>query len=682
MSSKSSELEIIKSYNGIPGALCHYLRKNHPELYNKIEENAKFYTELNPQFMFKVAWYFYDISTYPICPICGKENHRLIANKTLSFLLIPENKKFLQYCSRHCLQIGEDTRGKIEKTCLERYGVTSVTKTQAVKDKARKTLIDHYGSDGLKSEAIREKKKQTNLERYGVEYNAQAKEVKDKIKKTFDEKYNGHPLRDKDVQEKFKNTCLQHFGVEHYMKTDEIKNKIKQTCMEKYGTDSVLKVDDVRERIKSTIKEKYGVDNVSQSEEIKNKKKESSLRKYGTEYAFQAKEVKEKIKETLLERYGVDNVSKNEDIHQRQTDSIIRKKRKQSYDTLIKNNDYVELLNSEEEYIEDIKQEFTWRCKKCGNIFTTKKDFNFVGIARCQKCYPKNYFGQEKEIYDFLSELIDCRIDRTTRCVIPPKELDIYIPDKKLAIEFNGLFWHSTQFNADPNYHLNKTKECEEKGIQLIHIFEDEWENKKDIVKDRLKSTLGIFDKTTYARKCQVKKINNNLEESEFLQNNHIQGPVNSLHCYGLYYDNELISIMSFGHYRNSMGRKSEDDEYEIYRCCNKLGYHIPGAASRILYHFINDIKPKKIISYCDRRWSQGKLYKSLGFNLISESVPNYYYVSDRIFARESRIKYQKSKLSSLLENYDPNLTEEENMKNNNYYKIYDCGSYLFTKIY
>ena len=121
--------------------------------------------------------------------------------------------------------------------------------------------------------------------------------------------------------------------------------------------------------------------------------------------------------------------------------------------------------------------------------------------------------------------------------------------------------------------------------------------------------------------------------------------------------------------------------EWELLRFCNKLGYHIPGGASKLLTYFERTYKPKSLISYADRRWSQGKLYRALGFNLDHVSEPNYWYFNN-IFSLESRIKYQKHKLKDILEKFDPNLTEVENMIMNGYHRIFDCGNLVFVKKY
>jgi len=190
------------------------------------------------------------------------------------------------------------------------------------------------------------------------------------------------------------------------------------------------------------------------------------------------------------------------------------------------------------------------------------------------------------------------QIKQHDRSVLKPLEVDLYIPDLKLAIEFDGLYWHSDDILLDRNYHLSKTQKCEEQGIQLIHIFENEWIYKQDIVKSRLKNLLGVYDKTVYARKCEVREVDSKASRA-FQEENHIQGAVNAKASLGLFYENELISLMAFG-----KCRFDKKHEWEMLRFCNKLGYHVPGAAGKLLKHFEKNYQPKSLVSYADRRWS------------------------------------------------------------------------------
>ena len=254
-----------------------------------------------------------------------------------------------------------------------------------------------------------------------------------------------------------------------------------------------------------------------------------------------------------------------------------------------------------------------------------------------------------------------------------------YIPNKKLAIEYNGLYWHSELNNTNKNYHLNKTKLCENKDIRLIHIFEDEWNNKQQIVKNRLKYILKLIPYKIFARKCIIKEINSQLKD-KFLNKYHIQGTDKSNIRLGAFYKNRLVAVMTFGKRRIALGSKNKNNFYELIRFCTISNFNIIGIAGKLLKYFKNKYKPKNIISYADRRWSQGNLYKQLGFKLDHISPPNYWYIKNGI--RIHRFNFRKNVLKDKLNIFDMELSEWENMKNNDYDRIWDCGNYVFIKNY
>ena len=309
-------------------------------------------------------------------------------------------------------------------------------------------------------------------------------------------------------------------------------------------------------------------------------------------------------------------------------------------------------------------------CPKHGS-FWQKPSYHLEGNG-CQKCsFEMSVSGGELEINNFISEL-GLKTETNKRTFVYPYELDIYIPDKKVAIEYDGLYWHN-ELNKDSKYHLNKTELCEKQGIRLIHIFEDEWLYKQNIVKSRLKSVLGLTDEKIYARKCKIKDVSFS-DCKIFLEKNHIQGNVNAKHRYGLYYNDELVSLMTFGSKRKNLGSKSEDESYELLRFCNKLNTTVVGGASRLMNYFIKTHNPKEIISYCDRRWSVGNMYEKLGFTLDHVSRPSYFYIKGD--KRYNRFGYRKDIL--IKQGFDKNKTEHEIMLERGIYRIYDCG----TKVY
>lgn len=323
----------------------------------------------------------------------------------------------------------------------------------------------------------------------------------------------------------------------------------------------------------------------------------------------------------------------------------------------------------------DVKVEII--CKKHGAFFQNPMS-HLKGVG-CPMCYAEMSVSREEmELRDFVKELCSNAVRFNVRNIIQPLELDIVDDANNIAIEYDGLYWHSDEKLKDCKYHLNKTNLCSQNGYRLIHIFEDEWLDKKEIVKSRLEN---IFGKTPYkigARKCMVREISQR-EAKEFLTNNHIQGNVNSSIRYGLFYNGELVSVMTFGKLRKNLGSTSEEGHYELVRFCNKLHCNVIGGASKLLHHFIREFNPKRIISYADKRWSNGEMYVKLGFEHLRDSKPSYFY-SLHGKTRENRFKYRKDILVS--EGYDKNKSESQIMRERGYSRIYDCGCMVFERTF
>jgi very-short-patch-repair endonuclease/rubrerythrin len=447
-----------------------------------------------------------------------------------------------------------------------------------------------------------------------------------------------------------------------------IKEKYQMKMKEKYGETNPSKIDEFIEKRNKTLIEKYGgIGNASNI--IKEKSTKTILKKFNVDNVFKSDEIKRKIKETNIEKYGYEHPNKNEKIKYK-----IKNKFKKRIFNRIKDKlcDIVEPLFDVEQYEGvDYKIKYQWKCKKCGNVF--EDDLYSGNIPRCPICYPiiKPFSDLENDLFNSIKFENKIKNDRT---ILDGKEVDILIPDKKIAIEFNGLFWHSELNGKDRNYHLNRTKLAESKGYQLIHIFEDEWINKRDIVLSIIHSKLGIFERKIYARKCEVKEISNELK-SDFLFKNHIQGDDNSSIKLGLFYNGEMVSIMTFG-----KSRFDKKIEYEMFRYCSLLNTQVIGGASKLLNYFVKNYFPKSIVTFADRRYSNGKLYFNLGFEFVGYTEPNFYVLKDYKI-RENRIKYQKHKLNKL-DRFDESLSAWENLQMNGYDRIWDCGNMKFIKFF
>jgi hypothetical protein len=409
-----------------------------------------------------------------------------------------------------------------------------------------------------------EKRKATCVEKWGVE----------------------NPMQSDEVKNKLKISLLKTYGVEHYSKTEDFKKKYKETCQKNLGVDNIFQSENGKNKIKSTYLEKWGKEYPQQIEEIKEKTTQSFLDKFGVERYSQTSEFKVKVRETSQKNWGVDNFS--------QTPDFFEKTKQTS-----QKNWGVDHYSKTDE--------FKNRVRKCKNIR------NFLDIDLGQS-------NMELEMQEFLNSLSISYI-RKDRTVLNGKELDIYLPDYNLAIEMNGVYWHS-EIYLDKYYHRDKSNLCREKGIHLIHIWEDDWKLKRSIVKSIILNRLGLSENKIFARKCQVKEVSAS-DASNFLEENHIQGFSPSKYKFGLYYNDELVSLMTFG-WRYTNSKK----EFELIRFCNKRGYNIIGSASKLFSYFLkNNSSVFEVISYSDISIFDGNLYQKLGFKSVSTSKPNYFWV-------------------------------------------------------
>lgn len=328
------------------------------------------------------------------------------------------------------------------------------------------------------------------------------------------------------------------------------------------------------------------------------------------------------------------------------------------------------ILNNKIEYKGLNNSIIQLKCNICSNTIEKNLSNGRWQKIICPICNPNSY--PEIEIKNLLNSY-PIKYEEHNRNIITPLELDFYIPSKNLAIEYNGLYWHS---NKNKNYHLNKTNLCKNNNIQLLHIFENEWIEKPDIVKSTILNKLGLTSKKIYARKCSIKEIGYG-EAKTFLINNHIQGCAISPVNIGLFFNDILVSLMTFGK-RKITGSKI--NTWELLRYSTLLNNIVIGGASRLLKYFENKYKPVKLLTYADKRYSTGNLYIQLNFKLDHESKPNYWYCrGNKLY---NRVGFQKHKLSKKLKIFDPLLSEWENMKNNGYDRIWDCGNYVFIKEY
>lgn len=321
---------------------------------------------------------------------------------------------------------------------------------------------------------------------------------------------------------------------------------------------------------------------------------------------------------------------------------------------------------------------------ECGHKFKRKwsrvsHSISLYGKILCQKCgmrqeqQIKKVSKGEAEVANFIKSLgFDVLLNKRPNWA-EGKEIDIQVVGTNIAIEYNGEYWHSEEMGTGKRYHVDKEENARKAGVNLIQIFETEWMLKKDIVKSMLSSKLGL-SKKIYARKCTIKKIDARTAK-EFFNKTHRQGGGSvSNESYALIYMEEIVAVMSF-----RRPRFSKKYDMELYRYSSKLNYNVVGGFSKLLKHFNRNNSGTSIVTYADLRYSDlnSNVYSSCGFELEGVSPPNYFYFKQNL-PLLNRVNYQKHKLKDKLDKFDPSKTEVENMRDNGFKRVWDCGSVIY----
>jgi len=511
-----------------------------------------------------------------------------------------------------------------------------------------------------KKECFISSRKKTCVEKYGVDNPKKSKEIIEREKENILKKWDGkHYLFDESIRNKYKNTMLDRYGVEWAQQNEEISKKSKESWDKNPEKDLII--EKRANKIKSKSKE--------EKEIINSKKKKSLSEKFGSLDNFIGYRL-EKIREKSLEKWGVDHHFKSKDIIDLRISSYLNTITEKIIERLPSHIKYLD-----RQYNKNVTDLYLkLNCDNCNNDFEITRQLIYLkcdsDIDPCPICNPKTH-GVSKmvqEVLEFIKENYNGDIQKNTNSLIS-KEIDIYLPEFKQSFEFNGLYWHSDIYKSR-KFHLEKTLECKEIGINLFHIWEDDWLYRKNILKSMILNKIGKISNRIFARNCEIKVLTDNKLIRDFLEKNHLQGFVGSSIKLGLFSNNELVSIMTFGGLRKSLGQKSTDGSFELLRFCNKINYNVVGGASKLMKYFIKNYSPCNIISYSDFSRSDGNLYKKLGFELSHLSEPNYYYIINGV--RNHRFNFRKDKL--VKEGFDKNKTEVQIMRERKIMRIFDCG--------
>lgn len=417
------------------------------------------------------------------------------------------------------------------------------------------------------------------------------------------------------------------YGCRNPLGAKEVRDKVKQTNLERYGAEHNWgKGSTVWETIKETNRQKYGTDYVVQSDYFKEKAKETCLEHYGEEHPMWSEEVKAKVRQTCMERYGVPNV--------RCKGSPVLEKLKQ--------------ICLEKYGVPYFCQ--TEQCKQAANALISETN---------------------KYIHNRLKEL---GIETEYEKQVGWYRYDLYLGDNVL-LDINPSYTHSAivtdgRFKPKPKeYHYMRLKNAVVNGYTLIQLWD--WDNWDKVISSLAKREL------IYARKCELKEVSTK-DANEFLQKYHFQNSCQGQTvCLGLYHENELIELMTFG-----IPRYNKNYQWELLRLCTKFGYTVVGGASRLLKHFEQEYIPQSLLSYCDLSKFSGKVYEELGFKDIGMSISKHWSNCTEDFHFTDNLLRQLGADKLLGTEYGKGTSNEEIMKLHNYIPVYDAGQKTYLKEY
>lgn len=546
------------------------------------------------------------------------------------------------------------TVNKRKETMLETYGVEHALKSSDMIEKAKATTRKNFGVDHpAQSDVVRRKMRSTTKERFGTEYAAQHPNIKQSIKETSLAKYgfaraSQHP----DVIKKAKNTLVERYG-ENPFQSDAIRSKSRATNIERYGVDNPQKSKIVQDKTAATNQIRYGGPSSLSSQEVRNRSVATNMERFGAPNPFMNEEVKAKIRATNLENLGVENPSHDPGI----VDKIKRKNLSKHYAAEIS-----DILCDKDLLQEAVgEQSFASVAKSWGmNVGILLRHWRRHGLP-----VPASRF--ENEISHFLT---DSGINFITndKKILKGRGLDFLIPDLGIAIEFNGLYWHSTKIRGDHLYHRRKYEDATAAGLKLIMINEDEWLERSQAWTNRITNLIGQSERGKGARSLSLHRVSAKTCK-DFCDSYHIQGgPSAIIYAIGAYDGDELVGVMAFN-------RQRVTNAIELIRYCTSGKSH-PGLFSKMFRHAVRDNDYSEVLSFADLRHSDGGVYQTNGFDLVSEIAPDYRYVlRDRTYHKSS---FTKKRIHERFGIDMSTMTEREAMETLGIPRIYDCGKLKF----
>lgn len=569
------------------------------------------------------------------CPVCGRpvEFHRL--------------GDPVVCCSKECVQkLAEQSKSKKQKRCEEcgklfnpvqasqKYCKGPHTSVCVVCGKEFSYTVSPHEKPKTCSRKCQEVlRSQTAQFKYGVKNVSEL----DFVRKKISEKNSSE-----DVKRKRAKTCLEHWGVDNPSKNEDIREKMSKA----------MSSDEYKEKRAATCIERYGFSSPMQSQEVRDKYNKTYRLHYGEAgRRFTSKEYKRR----MLDPSKVDN--------------------------------YIRFKEDPRSFILSTYEEKPSILQLRNDLGVTDTPIYDILVANnCSDLISRRYSSMEEEVFAFLTSLGVERILRNDRSTVQHMELDFYLPDYHFAIECNPTATHNSSFR-DPwggepkpyKYHQMKSLKCQEKGIFLFHIFGYEWNSKKEIIQSMICNALSHSKEKIYARNTYICSVSSS-ESCKFLNENHRQGKVNASIHLGLRLkgSDELVSVMTFGRVRKTMGCTKEDsDVWELSRFCSKLGCNVVGGASKLFKYFVSNYKFDSLISFSDVAHTRGTVYEMLGFKKKHLTDPGYVWVYKDDVKYYHRTAARKENLQFLFKDDTidtEHFSEREIMEDHGFAQVFDSG--------
>jgi len=647
---KKTNIELVNEVEKIQNELSlrddnlnAYLKRHYTELYLEIERRTINLNKYKKTVQRKTGAKVHDVSIFeriyclehelsdrPFCKKCGK-------NRVNRFII--SDKVYGKWCSPTCQASDPDCIAAAKKTCEKLYGDANYNGIE----KSRQTRLGKNNGNWHADDFGDKVKARKVANGHDENWNNT-----EKCSETIAKKIEENPNYWKDRDEKIKMTKVLNGHDENWNNREQFKKTVAAFSKERKT--------EINNKRANTCSITYGVDCVARIPGVSERKAQTCQKIYGARTALCLGAVRDSSRIAL---------------------------RKDTWDNYINKLTNAMPLMSREEYIacKDLKKEWKWQCKKCGTIFESV--WHSGHICKCPTCYPITKRGIQTAVKDYICRLTDAEIDVDSRNVIDGYELDIVDNSQKLAVEVDGLFWHTHEGSIisyktgtrttgrDISYHLNKTELCENIGFRLIHFTDDEWLSNRKLCEAVLRQAYGTGLRYIIHDGIEIKHVPIHVK-NKFLMKYSFAGSCSSSVDLGIYVRNRLVSIMCF-----SKVRHSQEYEWQLMRYAKMNFISVENGFSMLLSAFEKEFNPSSVVFYADRRfYIRSDFMDDMVF--VKSTRPNFYWVNSKGTEKFKPHEFSKTNIKP----YDSTKTFLENMHTLGYKRYFDCGNLVFVKRY